>query len=329
MRDCFVVGCGRSGTSMVAAVLAAAGYHAGHQLIPPDQGNPAGYFEDVTVNAVNDELLAGHAAADDGHGSLRRRLAAGERWLAALPADLEITPSLDQQARMAATLTGHPARCRKDPQFCYTLPAWQQLLPQAVSVCVFREPTRTAHSLRTHVAHLALGFGYAEAMRLWCASYRTVLDRHAHTGTWVFCHYQQILDGTALTRVEHALEAALAPQRRGRRTPPFPRYRPRQPRGYRAVRAAVRTRRLPRPATTRHLTHTPSRGTGLGSRPSPWGPWASASRCAGAAAARPSRGAARSRAVSVRRPARLRSGPTADPVPGPTTGPGRRSATGR
>lgn len=209
MRDCVVMGCGRSGTSMTAGVLASVGYNIGQRLIPADDANPRGYFEDIDVNAVNDELITPHVATDDGHGTLRRPLDDTERWLAALPLDLHITPTPGQQARMTATLRGGPPRCRKDPQFCYTWPAWRPLLPDPVLVCVFREPGRTAQSLSRHVGHQGLGFGFTEGMRLWIASYRHILDRHRHHGQWVFCHYQQVLDGSALPRLEQALGTRL------------------------------------------------------------------------------------------------------------------------
>lgn len=41
-----VLGTGRSGTSLVAGVLAALGYDPGKELIPADKNNAKGYFED-------------------------------------------------------------------------------------------------------------------------------------------------------------------------------------------------------------------------------------------------------------------------------------------
>lgn len=57
MRNCIVVGCGRSGTSMVAGALAGAGYHMGSHLWPADAGNPKGYFESAVVNGINEQVL--------------------------------------------------------------------------------------------------------------------------------------------------------------------------------------------------------------------------------------------------------------------------------
>lgn len=76
-------------------------------------------------------------------------------------------------------------------------------------MCVFREPGRTAYSLSRHVQHQGLGFGFTEALQLWTASYRHILQRHRHQGQWVFCHYQQILDGSALPRLGQVLQARL------------------------------------------------------------------------------------------------------------------------
>ena len=49
MKDCIVLGSGRSGTSMVAGCLHGANYFMGDDLMPPTAGNPKGIFESYTV----------------------------------------------------------------------------------------------------------------------------------------------------------------------------------------------------------------------------------------------------------------------------------------
>jgi Uncharacterized protein conserved in bacteria len=58
MRNCLILGSGRSGTSMVAGTLASAGYFIGDNLYPRLASNPKGFFEDPEINAINEDLLA-------------------------------------------------------------------------------------------------------------------------------------------------------------------------------------------------------------------------------------------------------------------------------
>ena len=58
MRSCVVVGCGRSGTSLAAGILAESGCDPGADLVPADSGGPTGFFESRQLNAINERLLA-------------------------------------------------------------------------------------------------------------------------------------------------------------------------------------------------------------------------------------------------------------------------------
>src|SRR5262249_42923187 len=138
VRNCLILGSGRSGTSMLAGVLSQAGYYMGEHLIPPDEANPKGYFEDDEVNAINEKLLALVTPA-------RSRPAHGWRWLAAVPVSARISCS-PQLAKRIEIQTSRTPFCLKDPRFCYTLPVWRPFLRDTMLLCVFREPTRTAQS---------------------------------------------------------------------------------------------------------------------------------------------------------------------------------------
>ena len=59
MRNAVNIGCGRSGTSMLAGILHQNGWSLGEDLyIEPSDSNPKGFFEDRDVNSINEELLA-------------------------------------------------------------------------------------------------------------------------------------------------------------------------------------------------------------------------------------------------------------------------------
>ena len=54
MRNVFILGMHRSGTSAVAGALAANGFYAGERLLPADPGyNDIGFFEHEDVVAIS------------------------------------------------------------------------------------------------------------------------------------------------------------------------------------------------------------------------------------------------------------------------------------
>jgi hypothetical protein len=209
MRDCVVVGCGRSGTSLAAGILADSGYHPGSDLLPADAGSPTGFFESREVNRINERLLAPFDArftATEGYG---RALREGERWLAVLPPDIEIgAPPRALRAAMRSALPASPYCC-KDPRFGYTLPSWRPVFGDALFLCVFRHPVATARSISGAVRYGDLTVETDTAFEIWKAIYARVLERHRRQGQWLFVHYEQLLDGSGLKRVAAALGTAL------------------------------------------------------------------------------------------------------------------------
>jgi hypothetical protein len=208
MRDCVVVGCGRSGTSLAAGLLGRAGYDCGEDLIPPDDGGPTGFYEARELNGLNERLLAPYDDAVEHSDGYSRPLRDGERWLAVLPEHVAVEAAPDLGAAMAAALPASPYCC-KDPRFGYTLESWRPLFEDALFVCVFRHPLATAESIARDVRYGDLTVSADRALEIWKAIYGRVLGRHRHDGDWLFVHYEQLLDGTGVTRLAEALGAAL------------------------------------------------------------------------------------------------------------------------
>ena len=50
VKNCLILGSGRSGTSMIAGILHKAGYFMGDNLYPPRSANPKGFFENWEIN---------------------------------------------------------------------------------------------------------------------------------------------------------------------------------------------------------------------------------------------------------------------------------------
>ena len=211
MRNCLILGSGRSGTSMLAGSLAGAGYFMGSNLVPASRDNPKGFFEDREINSINEALLAHVTPANptfDSAADDKSEIRWGWRWLAKVPvsANIRSTSSINDRIRKQVS---HTPFCFKDPRFCYTLPAWKPYLRDVIFVCVFREPARTAHSIvksceRGVYLH-GLRLTFDEALDVWCTMYRHVLEQHCKTGTWLFIHFDQILAGSAFPELENTL----------------------------------------------------------------------------------------------------------------------------
>ena len=216
-RPCLVLGCGRSGTSLAAGLLAGAGYDLGPGLLAADPSNPRGFFESRAVNHLNERLLepvvSGRVLGASGRPASARPLREGERWLATLPLDIEVPADAALTEPMAASLADHERPvARKDPRFVWTAPAWHELLPGAAMLCVYREPLRTARSILAMTDTGNLGLTLDGALGVWASSYRRCLELSTRQPEqWLFVHYDQLVDGSALGRVSDLLGTRVPP----------------------------------------------------------------------------------------------------------------------
>jgi hypothetical protein len=156
-----VIGMHRSGTSVVAQLLASMGCYPGEtrEMTPPDVFNPRGYWEHREVLALDEEILA----------------AAGANWLEPAEADLaklsdESRRALVERARaIAHRLDEHGTWMVKEPRLALVFPIWREALDRPVIVLVWREPAAVARSLihrdgLPFVIGLALWEVYSRAM---------------------------------------------------------------------------------------------------------------------------------------------------------------------
>jgi hypothetical protein len=215
-RDCLILGSGRSGTSLAAGMLAGSGYFMGEELWPGNHGNPRGYFEDREVNSINEELLEPFTPTRplcNFLRSIRSRKHEFHRWLALVPPGVPIfcPPLLAQRIQ---AVTHRRPFCFKDPRFCYTLPVWRPYVDSAALICVFRDPGVTANSILSecrrakYLKHVKMDF--QRALTVWEAMYRHVLEgSYPAGGDWLFLHYDQLLNGTAASRIESLLQTTV------------------------------------------------------------------------------------------------------------------------
>ena len=210
MRNCIILGSGRSGTSMTGGVLAESGYFMGNRLYAADEGNSKGYFEDEDINSINEDLLASvfpyRPTGLLGQLLFKHRMSRGQRWLVDMPLDTQVTSTPGINALIQKMVLKEPY-CYKDPRFSYTLPAWRPFLRNVVFICVFRQPAATAHSIMQQCQREGGGpISHERALRVWESMYRHILELHYRADEdWLFIHYDQFLDGSVFDRLEKIL----------------------------------------------------------------------------------------------------------------------------
>lgn len=213
MKNCIILGSGRSGTSMAMGVLAKTGYFMGGKLYPANETNPKGQFEDRDVNHINEELLSQilpvRPSGILGELFFKSRPVFRQRWLARVPLDTHV-PSPSGIEKQIKVLTNRRPFCFKDPRFSYTLPVWRPFIKNVVFICVFRHPGITVTSILNECKQKeylkSLSLNSFRAFQVWGLMYTHILRTHrSQGGDWLFLHYNQFFDGTAFGKLEKTL----------------------------------------------------------------------------------------------------------------------------
>lgn len=137
-----VLGMHRSGTSLVAGLLARAGGWVGSEqaLPPPQADNPAGFFERADVVDLNEELLASLGGSWTCPPSPEAVIARQDE-LRQRANDLWFDIAGDAPAGLPVVL--------KDPRLCVLWPVWRAALGEEIAVVLsVRNPLKVAQSLR-------------------------------------------------------------------------------------------------------------------------------------------------------------------------------------
>jgi hypothetical protein len=199
-----VAGMHRSGTSLAASWLAAAGVDMGRQLLVPDPGNPTGYFEDLSFLDLNRRML--HEATPEGE--------AGHRdwgWTESERLDRARFAAHEEAARalIAAQAQGRPWGF-KDPRTTLLLDFWDRLLPDARYLLLYRFPWEVADSMQRLGADVFLenpGYAY----RIWAFYNRQLLDFHGrHRERCLLLSADALLDRPEVLREELAGKLGVA-----------------------------------------------------------------------------------------------------------------------
>jgi glycosyltransferase involved in cell wall biosynthesis len=172
-RRLIITGMHRSGTSFVASLFAAWNVRMGERLVPPDRGNPMGYFEDVDFLDLDRRILVACTPPDDG----------GHRdwgWTESERFDAAQLPSWRDAA--AALVRSHDEAGRdwgwKDPRSSMLLDFWDDVLAgQAFFLLLYRHPWEVADSMLRTGADVWLTNPDYPA-RIWTHYNQRILDFH-------------------------------------------------------------------------------------------------------------------------------------------------------
>jgi hypothetical protein len=186
MRDAIImVGMHRSGSSALTRIFSLCGAALPHELLPPNYGNPTGYWEPARALGLNDSFLRQHASA--WCDADRRRQA-----IDASAADREaFVGGLCDLLRTGFEPAG--PLVVKDPRISLLLPYWTEaarrcgMTPKIVHV--FRDPKEVASSLVRRDGVTAYF-----AVSLWI-KHNLVAERDGRGYPRAFVAYEDVLTG--------------------------------------------------------------------------------------------------------------------------------------
>jgi hypothetical protein len=183
----FVLGMARSGTSAVARVVNDLGVPVAREddLMPADEGNPAGYWESLSLTGMNERLLSKLG------GSWHSPPAVGDAW-----ENDERLEGLAAEAR-ALLARAHPGPewVWKDPRNCFTLRFWLRATDaRPVVVLVHRDPVEVADSLARRNE-----FPAALSLALWERYNRAALVSASGLPAFVVRYERLVEDAHAVT----------------------------------------------------------------------------------------------------------------------------------
>ncbi|PIQ21284.1 MAG: hypothetical protein COW65_10060 [Cytophagales bacterium CG18_big_fil_WC_8_21_14_2_50_42_9] len=128
-----ITGHPRSGTSFTASLLQSAGLHIGQKLMAPGHGNIKGFFEDLDVVGFHEAVLRSQGIHHVG-------------WTVEenIPVDATF---INKAQELVSNNAAFPIWGWKDPRTTLFLDFWEQLLPEANFLLLYRAPWEVADSI--------------------------------------------------------------------------------------------------------------------------------------------------------------------------------------
>jgi septal ring factor EnvC (AmiA/AmiB activator) len=157
-----ITGMHRSGTSLTAALLQNAGLSIGQRLMPANQHNVKGYFENLDFYELHRSILRSQSISEDG-------------WT--LQEKIDVEDFYVAQARKAIHQNAvSSAWGWKDPRTTLFLDFWTELLPKANFLVVYRSPWDVIDSLYRRGTDAVLQDQPDLAAKIWLHYNRKMLD---------------------------------------------------------------------------------------------------------------------------------------------------------
>jgi hypothetical protein len=204
----FILGCGRSGTSLVAGLFRNSGFYMGDSFYKVRDSNPLGFFEDRTINSINEEILRPYIPSRYNFSGIEYGTdipVDGQRWLARIPIRQEITADKLQIDRIREIVLNTPF-CFKDPRFCYTLDVWRKEVSDAKFICVFRNPGDVVASILKEIKTVPYLSNFSisvdQVFETWRLMYSRIIDNHSKSGEWLFLFYNDLFEKHTLEKIE-------------------------------------------------------------------------------------------------------------------------------
>ena len=157
-----IAGMHRSGTSLVASLVAGAGVSLGERLLGAGRGNERGHFEDLDFQELHQKAL--RASGFHGDGIIPEGRPAMPPGLGAVAGEL-----------VAARRAGDRPWGWKDPRTLLFLDDWVERVPEAGWLLVFRSPWEVADSLFRRLDEPCVSDPLL-ALRAWRHANRLLLD---------------------------------------------------------------------------------------------------------------------------------------------------------
>jgi glycosyltransferase involved in cell wall biosynthesis len=140
-RCLVVTGMHRSGTSLLASFLRAAGINLGETFYPADTANPLGYFEDLDFLELQRKMLFACTIDESGWRDWG--------WTESQRLDFSHLPGF--RSRAEALVRSHQGTALpwgwKDPRTTILLDFWDEILPDARYLFIYRAPWEVAASI--------------------------------------------------------------------------------------------------------------------------------------------------------------------------------------
>jgi glycosyltransferase involved in cell wall biosynthesis len=172
----------RSGTSALASVISRLGFSLGKNLLPANEYNVKGYYENEKLVNFHSDTLAHLGSSWHDLRILPDKFFRGS-WID--DAALKLSGILEDEFGDAAAIVV------KDPRVCRLLPIWHRFAQQTGAdlrfVLIGRHPLQVCHSL----SHRD-GFSHRKSLLLWL-QYNLVAERQTRTGKRLILRYEDLV----------------------------------------------------------------------------------------------------------------------------------------